>query len=157
MNALSKTFLHRRSDPSLLQLSMDLTLEILDCLPGISMIQCSFAKRSVPVLDLDKLGRSTQSAYSAVGRKETSVDKWQPSRLAIMHRLASCWVVGTGSCCRGVAEYDGPLPVASDTVRQILGNGVRAGMYPLSDRSVYWFVAMTCPQASLDRHNYLLI
>jgi len=55
---------------------------------------------------------------------------------------------------RGVATYDGPLPVAMDTVRQSLGQGVRAGMYVLSKKSVYWFIAMNCPEVSLSPGIY---
>lgn len=41
---------------------------------------------------------------------------------------------------RGVANFEGEMPLPSSTVRQVLGRGMRAGMYPISDREVYWFV-----------------
>ena len=44
------------------------------------------------------------------------------------------------SAVRGVAEFSRGIPFEANTVRQIFGRGVRAGMYPLSRTSVYWFV-----------------
>ena len=44
------------------------------------------------------------------------------------------------SAVRGVAEFDKEIPFETNLVRQIFGEGVRAGMYPLSESSVYWFV-----------------
>eukprot|EP00892_Ulva_mutabilis_P008071 jgi/Ulvmu1/5636/UM023_0176.1 len=41
---------------------------------------------------------------------------------------------------RGVAEFDGPVPVAAATAAQIWGKGSRAGLYPMTESSVYWFV-----------------
>lgn len=46
---------------------------------------------------------------------------------------------------RGVAEFEGDLPIPQDTVRQMLGPGVRAGLYALSPRTIYWFVTMPGP------------
>lgn len=39
---------------------------------------------------------------------------------------------------RGVATYDTKLPC--DCIRQVLGSGVRAGVYPVSDTELYWYV-----------------
>ncbi len=39
--------------------------------------------------------------------------------------------------CRGLATYEkGQMPVPMDTIRQVLGRGVRAGIYPISDTEV---------------------
>ena len=39
--------------------------------------------------------------------------------------------------CRGLATYEkGKMPVPMDTIRQVLGRGVRAGIYPISDTEV---------------------
>lgn len=51
--------------------------------------------------------------------------------------------------CRGLAKFSGELPVAKGTIRQIYGAGVRAGMYPLTDRDLYWFI---CFNADEVRH-----
>jgi len=46
---------------------------------------------------------------------------------------------------RGVACFpDGKIPVKG--IRQVLGAGVRAGMYPISSTEVYWFVVMYAPE-----------
>ncbi|QDZ22044.1 monooxygenase [Chloropicon primus] len=44
------------------------------------------------------------------------------------------------SAIRGVATFPSDLKPISNTVRQIMGSGMRAGMYPLSRSEVYWFV-----------------
>lgn len=49
---------------------------------------------------------------------------------------------------RGLAKFDGPLPVASDTIRQIYGAGVRAGMYPLTSKDLYWFICFNADEAA---------
>lgn len=51
---------------------------------------------------------------------------------------------------RGVAEFEGGLPIPQDTVRQMLGPGVRAGLYALSPSTTYWFVTMPGPAVSLQ-------
>ena len=37
---------------------------------------------------------------------------------------------------RGVATFSKGLPLPMDTIRQVWGEGVRAGMYPISDTEV---------------------
>ncbi|MEW5319752.1 MAG: hypothetical protein WDW38_010884 [Sanguina aurantia] len=47
---------------------------------------------------------------------------------------------------RGIAKVDpSTIGLPSDTVRQIWGNGVRAGMIPLDSSSVYWFATQNLP------------
>jgi hypothetical protein len=48
--------------------------------------------------------------------------------------------------CRGLAKFSGDLPVAKDTIRQIYGAGVRAGMYPLTDSDLYWFICFNADE-----------
>ena len=50
-------------------------------------------------------------------------------------------LLGSNTClidlCRGLATYEkGEMPVPMDTIRQVLGCGVRAGIYPISDTEV---------------------
>ncbi|KAF6258828.1 hypothetical protein COO60DRAFT_1638915 [Scenedesmus sp. NREL 46B-D3] len=47
---------------------------------------------------------------------------------------------------RGLAKFSGELPVAKGTIRQIYGAGVRAGMYPLTDRDLYWFICFNADE-----------
>jgi hypothetical protein len=48
---------------------------------------------------------------------------------------------------RGVASFPpGGLPLPRDTVRQVYGDGVRAGMYPLSDTQAYWFTCFNADE-----------
>lgn len=49
--------------------------------------------------------------------------------------------------CRGVAKFAKKGTVPQDTCRMVWGNGVRAGMYPLSEDEAYWF---TCFNASAN-------
>jgi len=47
---------------------------------------------------------------------------------------------------RGMATFPpGALPLPPDTVRQVWGAGVRAGMYPLNDSQLYWFTCLNAP------------
>ncbi|KAK9825737.1 hypothetical protein WJX74_003165 [Apatococcus lobatus] len=48
---------------------------------------------------------------------------------------------------RGVAKFAKKGTVPQDTCRMVWGNGVRAGMYPLSEDEAYWF---TCFNASAN-------
>ncbi|KAK9839598.1 hypothetical protein WJX84_010628 [Apatococcus fuscideae] len=48
---------------------------------------------------------------------------------------------------RGVAKFAKKGTIPLDTCRMVWGNGVRAGMYPLSEDEAYWF---TCFNASAD-------
>ncbi len=41
------------------------------------------------------------------------------------------------------------LPIPGDTVRQTWGQGVRAGMYPISDTELYWFTVFNAPEVRL--------
>ena len=49
-----------------------------------------------------------------------------------------------GVCCRGVATFDGGVPMRMNSVRMLWGRGVRAGLYPLSDTEAYWFTTKNC-------------
>ena len=40
------------------------------------------------------------------------------------------------------------VPIPEDTCRQVWGSGVRAGMYPLNSREVYWFTVFNTSQVS---------
>ena len=52
---------------------------------------------------------------------------------------------------RGVSDLGSAEPVAPlDTVRQLFGQGVRAGLYPLSPARWYWYVCWNCPAVSLS-------
>ena len=50
---------------------------------------------------------------------------------------------------RGVARFEDKIPpsLPRNVVRQILGRGVRAGLYPVSDSEVYWFVCFNAEEA----------
>lgn len=41
--------------------------------------------------------------------------------------------------CRGVAVFEGGVPMRMNSVRMLWGSGVRAGLYPLSALEAYWF------------------
>ncbi len=41
--------------------------------------------------------------------------------------------------CRGVAVFEGGVPMRMNSVRMLWGSGVRAGLYPLSATEAYWF------------------
>ena len=47
--------------------------------------------------------------------------------------------------CRGVAKFEGGVPMRMNSVRMLWGKGVRAGLYPLSDTEAYWFTTKNCP------------
>eukprot|EP00878_Enallax_costatus_P022960 GHUV01024403.1.p1 GENE.GHUV01024403.1~~GHUV01024403.1.p1 ORF type:complete len:396 (+),score=69.76 GHUV01024403.1:451-1638(+) len=47
---------------------------------------------------------------------------------------------------RGVAEYSGSLPLPDNTIRQMWGAGVRAGMYPLSNTTAYWYICFNADE-----------
>jgi hypothetical protein len=49
---------------------------------------------------------------------------------------------------RGVATLPAgaPLPLPLNTVRQLYGAGARAGMYPLSERELYWFTCFNADE-----------
>ena len=49
---------------------------------------------------------------------------------------------------RGVAKFDGGVPMRMNSVRMLWGKGVRAGIYPLSDSEAYWFTTKNCPVVS---------
>lgn len=49
---------------------------------------------------------------------------------------------------RGVARSSEGLSVPLDTIRQVWGQGVRAGLYPLTSSEYYWFVCANAPQSS---------
>ena len=53
---------------------------------------------------------------------------------------------------RGVAKL-GPgqkPPLPLNTIRQLWGQGVRAGLYPLTAEEVYWFVTVNVPEESYE-------
>jgi 2-polyprenyl-6-methoxyphenol hydroxylase-like FAD-dependent oxidoreductase len=50
------------------------------------------------------------------------------------------------SAYRGIASFDGDLPLPQNTIRQVWGEGVRAGMYPISEHEMYWFTCFNAPQ-----------
>lgn len=52
-------------------------------------------------------------------------------------------------CCsrrRGVAQWGKSRPLPDDTLRQIWGAGVRAGMYPLTENTAYWFICFNADE-----------
>lgn len=51
------------------------------------------------------------------------------------------------SAVRGVARFGGGLPpeLRADCIRQVWGPAARAGMYPISDSELYWFVCLNAP------------
>lgn len=56
------------------------------------------------------------------------------------------------SAHRGIAVLPpGGLPLPPDTIRQIWGEGVRAGLYPLSPTEVYWFTCFNDDGGSRPR------
>lgn len=54
-------------------------------------------------------------------------------------------------CCRGLARFSADdLPVPLDTIRQMFGAGVRAGMYPVTAQGdLYWFICFNADEVSL--------
>jgi hypothetical protein len=38
------------------------------------------------------------------------------------------------------------LPLPTSSLRQMFGCGVRAGMYPLSDTTAYWYACFNAPR-----------
>lgn len=46
---------------------------------------------------------------------------------------------------RGVATMLGGLPIPATTIRQLWGQGVRAGLYALNERQVYWYTCVNAP------------
>jgi len=51
---------------------------------------------------------------------------------------------------RGVARAaPGGLCLPSDAIRQVWGRGVRAGLYPVSEKEVYWFVCFNAGESEL--------
>lgn len=49
------------------------------------------------------------------------------------------------SAYRGLATFNEELPLPLNTIRQVWGEGVRAGLYPISEREVYWFTGFNTP------------
>lgn len=51
---------------------------------------------------------------------------------------------------RGLAEYPAgsSLPLPSNTIRQMFGRGVRAGMYPITQQQVYWFICFNAAEGA---------
>lgn len=49
---------------------------------------------------------------------------------------------------RGLAQYaqGSSLPLPLSTIRQMFGRGVRAGMYPLTPSTAYWYVCFNAPE-----------
>lgn len=45
---------------------------------------------------------------------------------------------------RGVAVFEGGVPMRMNSVRMLWGSGVRAGLYPLSATEAYWFTTLNC-------------
>nr|ART29443.1 chloroplast zeaxanthin epoxidase 2 [Lobosphaera incisa] len=52
---------------------------------------------------------------------------------------------------RGIASFPEGLPLPLNTVRQVWGTGVRAGMYPVSANEVYWFTVFNEAQSPIDQ------
>lgn len=60
--------------------------------------------------------------------------------------------------CRGLASYEpGQLPLPANTIRQMFGAGVRAGMYPLSAQQVYWYICWNAREVGLPTTLVLLM
>jgi hypothetical protein len=55
---------------------------------------------------------------------------------------------------RGLAEYPQgcSLPLPLNTIRQMFGKGVRAGMYPITEQQVYWYICFNAPEVSARQH-----
>ena len=53
---------------------------------------------------------------------------------------------------RGLAQFDGPVPVQASTVCQVWGPGRRAGVYPMANNEVYWFATFDAAE-SLPQKN----
>jgi hypothetical protein len=49
---------------------------------------------------------------------------------------------------RGVAKFPGGLQqlLPLNTIRQLYGAGVRAGMYPLTEQDAYWYICFNAPE-----------
>ena len=46
---------------------------------------------------------------------------------------------------RGVAVFEGGVPMRENSVRMLWGAGARAGLYPLSATEAYWFTTANAP------------
>jgi hypothetical protein len=53
---------------------------------------------------------------------------------------------------RGVAQYErGTLPLPPNTIRQMFGCGVRAGMYPMTPQQAYWYICVNAAEVSAPK------
>lgn len=61
----------------------------------------------------------------------------------------------SGLVCRGLAEYPAgsSLPLPSNTIRQMLGRGVRAGMYPISQQQIYWYICFNAAEVGVSSYT----
>lgn len=50
--------------------------------------------------------------------------------------------------CRGVASIPPGFNLPLDTIRQVWGQGVRAGLYPITPNQLYWFTCFNAPEVS---------
>lgn len=58
----------------------------------------------------------------------------------------------SGLVCRGLAEYPAgsSLPLPSNTIRQMFGCGVRAGMYPITQQQLYWYICFNAAEVGVS-------
>ncbi len=61
--------------------------------------------------------------------------------------MTARYLIEAMTVCRGIANFKKKGTVPEDTCRMVWGNGVRAGMYPLSETEAYWF---TCFNADAN-------
>jgi hypothetical protein len=51
-----------------------------------------------------------------------------------------------------VAQYErGTLPLPPNTIRQMFGCGVRAGMYPMTPQQAYWYICVNAAEVRAQR------
>jgi hypothetical protein len=49
---------------------------------------------------------------------------------------------------RGIATFKDGVPMPLNTLRQMFGEGRRAGMYPISETECYWYTTFNAPLVS---------
>lgn len=71
-------------------------------------------------------------------------ERWPPNACVM------CAFVGR----RGLAEYPkgSSLPLPLNTIRQMFGKGVRAGMYPITEQQAYWYICFNASEVRLQQH-----
>lgn len=72
--------------------------------------------------------------------------------MSLAKLLLTCHSVYVRVCVavRGLARFPDGLQqlLPLNTIRQMYGAGVRAGMYPLTEQDAYWYICFNAPEVS---------